>query len=382
MRIVALLLGSMFFWSTVVVLSGLFLEWLRRNRAAPPKQDPETKLKFACVICAHNEEKVIDRPIRSLLASDYPRDRFQIVVFADNCADRTAEIARSFPGVDVREKRIPSSGKGDVLAWGLDQIRHEGYDAIAIFDADNEASPGWLSEMNRAFAGGSMVVTGHRMVSNPFANLITGWYTLYWNLMNELSNRVRSTLNMSAMLTGTGFAFRVSVLPEQGWRTVTFVEDLEFAISVNFAGNHVDYIPDAIFYDEQPVSVRPMFRQLNRWATGGLQIIWRYFGSWIRALRSAPSFRVFDCFAVVTLGLSGTALLIVNGFLLNWVFGIAFLFTSWASVIIATSLSRYSLRSLFLPILMFPVFTLILSYTVLYSLFFPQRSWKPIAHGN
>ncbi len=380
--------GSMFAWSTAVVFLGLAIEVFRRVRGRrdprpdnAPQKAPEP-LRFACVICAHNEERVIGRPVKSLLAADYPADKRDIFVLADNCSDRTAEIARGFEGVIVREKSTPSGGKGDVLAWGLDDIRNEGYDAIAVFDADNEADPEWFAEMNKAFARGAHVVTGYRMSSNPFTSLIGGWYTIYWNLMNELSNRVRSSLGLSAMLTGTGFAFRTSVLPEEGWRTRTFVEDLEFAFFSNMKGYRVAYVPDAVFYDEQPVSVRPMYRQLNRWATGGLQILVFYTWRWLKRLFRKPSFRLFDCFAVITLGLSGTALLILNGATLNWRFGVWFLCVSWASAVLATSLSRYSLRSLAVPILLFPVFCLVLSSTVLYSVICPQRKWKPIAHGN
>lgn len=379
--------GSMFAWSTAVVFLGLAVEIVRRmrsRRAAPcaDAEDTPKPLRFACVICAHDEEKVIHRPVRSLLAADYPADKRDVIVLADNCSDRTAEIARGFEGVIVREKSTPSSGKGDVLAWGLDEIRNEGYDAIAVFDADNEADPEWFTEMNKAFARGAHVVTGHRMSSNPFTSLIGGWYTIYWNLMNELSNRVRSSLGLSAMLTGTGFAFKTGVLPEEGWRTRTFVEDLEFAFFSNMKGYRVIYVPDAVFYDEQPVSVRPMYRQLNRWATGGLQILGLYTWRWIKRLFRRPSFRLFDCFAIITLGLSGTALLILNTAVLNWRFGVWFLSVSWASAVLSTFLSRYSLRSLAVPILLFPVFCIVLSSTVLYSVICPQRKWKPIAHGN
>jgi cellulose synthase/poly-beta-1,6-N-acetylglucosamine synthase-like glycosyltransferase len=184
------------------------------------------------------------------------------------------------------------------------------------------------------------------------------------------------------MLTGTGFVFRAEVLPEEGWRTVTFVEDLEFAITVNFAGYRVEYASDAVFYDEQPVSIRPMVRQLNRWATGGLQILVRYPGRWLKALAAQPSFRVFDCFAVVTLGLSGCATLIFNLATMNWWFIPGFVVLGWTSAALSTSLSRYAIRTLFWPVFTFPLFALVLSYTVAFSVFFPQRKWKPIAHGN
>lgn len=386
-RYAIVLFSLVFFWSSVVVACGFAAELRQRRKARRaatddgPVEEPP-KLRMAAVICAHNEERVIDRPIRSLLAQDYPASRFGIVVLADNCSDRTAEIARGFEGVEVLEKRTPSTGKGDVLAWGLERIRDDGYDVIAIFDADNAADPRWMSEINRVFAGGASVVTGHRMVYNPFVNLITGWYTLYWNLLNELSNRVRSFLGLSSMLTGTGFAFRLSALPAEGWHTRTFVEDLEFAFFRNLDGHRVHYAPDAVFYDEQPVSARPMLRQLNRWATGGLQMIGRYGWLWFKALFRKGSWRLFDCFVIITMGVCGLMMLVLNAVILNAGFIFWFLGVTWASALLATALSRYSIRALAGPILLFPFFTLILSCTVAYSIACPQRSWKPIPHGE
>jgi cellulose synthase/poly-beta-1,6-N-acetylglucosamine synthase-like glycosyltransferase len=200
--------------------------------------------------------------------------------------------------------------------------------------------------------------------------------------MNELSNRVRSNLHLSSMLTGTGFCFKTTVLPAEGWRTRTFVEDLEFAFFRNLDGYRVSYVPDAIFYDEQPTTIKPMIRQLNRWATGGLQILRFYSWRWIKALSHRPSFRLFDCFAIIALGATGSVLMLVNLITLNWRFGVCFIFLSWASAVLSTVLSRYSVRALFFSILTFPVFTVILSGTVIYSVVMPQRTWKPIEHGN
>ena len=72
----------------------------------------------------------------------------------------------------------------------------------------------------------------------------------------------------------------------------------------------------------------------------------------------------------------------IRPYSLNWRFGIWFLSVSWASAILSTLLSRYSPRSLALPTALFPVFCIVLSSTVLYSVACPQRRWKPISHGN
>ena len=197
--IVCLGLSLVFFWSTFIVLIGLI---------KPAKRHPhaERKLKFAVLVCARNEESVVKLPVKSVLMSKYPADRREVIVLADNCTDATAAKARE-AGATVWEKTTPSAGKGDVLSWGIERVIASGaYDAIAVFDADNIASDGWFDAMNDALQDGETVVTGRRCSSNARANTISGWYTVYWDIMNELSNRVRSNVGLSGKLTGTGFA--------------------------------------------------------------------------------------------------------------------------------------------------------------------------------
>lgn len=67
------------------------------------------------VIAAHNEEAVIGRCLRRLLAGAEPGE-FDVVVVANGCTDRTAEVARDFPGVRVIE--LAQAGKAAALNAG------------------------------------------------------------------------------------------------------------------------------------------------------------------------------------------------------------------------------------------------------------------------
>ena len=66
------------------------------------------------VVPAHNEEAVIATNLRALLAGTAP-DEFDVVVVANACHDRTAEIAKS-AGVRVIETETP--GKAHAIALG------------------------------------------------------------------------------------------------------------------------------------------------------------------------------------------------------------------------------------------------------------------------
>ena len=383
-------LSIVFFWSTLVVLVGL-IKPARRHPRAPGK------LRFAVLVCARNEERVIRLPVKSLMMSKYPAAAREVIVLADNCTDATAARARA-AGAEVWEKTEPSAGKGDVLSWGIARLlKRGGVDAIAVFDADNIASDGWLDAVNDALQDGETVVTGRRQSSNAQSGVISGWYTVYWCMMNELSNRVRTNLGLSGKLTGTGFAFRVSALGPEGWRTKTLVEDVEFTVQANLRGQRVAYVPEADYADEQPETAGYMWRQLRRWATGGWQVVRGYLWPWLATLVSRPSLRLFDSFFAILTGMSVAFILLFDVLALvvricqgqfgrsvyAFFFGI-FLFvfamgwiTAWASV----ALSPQRRRPKALAIVLFPVFSLVLSASVLVTLVFPTRRWKPIPHG-
>ena len=389
--LLCLALSVVFLWSTFVVLVGL-VKPARRH----PKS--ERKLKFAVLVCARNEESVIRLPVKSVLMSKYPAGLREVIVLADNCTDRTAELARE-AGATVWEKRVPSSGKGDVLDWGVRKLQSErpDFEAVAVFDADNIASDGWFDAINDALNDGETVVTGRRHSSNARANVISGWYTVYWDMMNELSNRVRTNLGLSGKLTGTGFAFLLSSLGPDGWKTRTMVEDVEFTVQTNLRGGRVAYVPEADYADEQPVTVAYMWRQLRRWATGGWQVARSYLGVWLKTLIRHPSLRLFDSFFAILTGMSVAFILLFNvlalvvrlcfgsvdGSAYRFFFGVFLFvfvmgwFTAWASVVLSPQKRRPCVRS----IVTFPVFSLILSSSVLYTLVRPTRTWKPIPHG-
>ena len=385
------LLSVVFFWSTFVLFAGL----IRKGRVHPAA---ERRLRFAVLICARNEERVIEFPVRSILAASYPAEKREVIVLADNCTDRTSEVARA-AGATVWEKTSLSAGKGDVLAWGVERLRKEGgFDAVAVFDADNTMCAGWLDAVNNALNDGESVVTGRRHSSNAFVNVITGWYTVYWAMMNELSNRVRTNLGLSGKLTGTGFAFLLSCLGEEGWSTRTMVEDVEFSVQGNIAGRRVAYIRDADYCDEQPTALMPMWRQLRRWATGGWQVVRLYSLPWLTTLCRRPSICLFDSFFSILTGISVAFIHLANvialavklytgqpvvpavqtfaGFLL-------FVFVmGWFTALAAVALAPKGQRPGFIPVATFPLFSLVLSASVLCTLVFPSRRWKPIQHGN
>lgn len=91
--------------------------------SAKRKSKATSKLnRYAVLIAARNEEKVIGNLIDSLKEQKYPQDMFDIYVAADNCTDKTAAVA-SQNGATVFERFDNANvGKGFALKFLLEQI--------------------------------------------------------------------------------------------------------------------------------------------------------------------------------------------------------------------------------------------------------------------
>ncbi|MGH3610859.1 MAG: glycosyltransferase, partial [Pseudonocardiaceae bacterium] len=74
---------------------------LLSKRGEHPRSDHN--LRLVVVIPAHDEELEIAATLKSVLASDYSPERRRVLVLADNCSDRTADVARA-EGVEVWER--------------------------------------------------------------------------------------------------------------------------------------------------------------------------------------------------------------------------------------------------------------------------------------
>jgi len=91
------------------------LGWIKRRETSPKEYVPQKK--FALIVAAHNEEAVIGHIVDSLFRQNYPRNLFDVYVVADNCTDRTAEIAEEHGAIvykrynnSARERDMPWSG--------------------------------------------------------------------------------------------------------------------------------------------------------------------------------------------------------------------------------------------------------------------------------
>ena len=213
-----------------------------------PKTYPEAKPvnRYAVLIPARNEEKVIGQLIESIKYQSYPSELIDIYVVADNCTDNTKEVSEKYGAFVYERFDKENVGKGYALEFLLDKIKEkysfDFYDGYFCFDADNLLNANYITEMNKCFCDGNKIITSYRNSKNYGTNWITAGYSLWFLREARFLNGVRNNLNISCAISGTGFLIHKDIIKEQdGWKHFLLTEDIEFTVDNVIKGEKIAY---------------------------------------------------------------------------------------------------------------------------------------------
>ncbi len=284
------------FWLYQFIVSICSLVKLKDKPILEDKQN-----RFMAIIPAHNEESVIGNLIESLKKQDYPKDLYDIYVIADNCTDKTAQIARDLGAIVYERFDEENKTKGHALNWFLGQKIEENapYDAFCVFDADNIVDEKFIKSMNKKLCQGEDVVQGYRDIKNPTDSWVSAGYAIFYWTMNRFYHLARYNLGLSPLINGTGFMVKFDVVKPNGWDTKTLTEDIEFSLKRIIAGKRLGWSTEAIVYDEQPVGFKQSWSQRSRWTVGHMQCIQNYTKDLAVATKEKKTLMNFDGFLYI-----------------------------------------------------------------------------------
>ena len=218
----------------------------------------KNKHKYGIVIAARNEEKVIGNLLDSIKKQDYPSKLLTVFVVADNCTDNTAKIAREHGAICYERFDDAHRTKGYALEFLFDRIESDygrmSFEGYFIFDADNLLKSDYITKMNDAFDSGEKIITSYRNTKNFDENWIASTYALHWIRSIRYNHRARSVLRLATNIQGTGFLFTNEIV-KNGWHYTSLTEDRALTADAVAQGYQITYQNDAMFYDEQPLSL-------------------------------------------------------------------------------------------------------------------------------
>jgi 1,2-diacylglycerol 3-beta-glucosyltransferase len=253
----------------------------RRGEKRRPALRPSTR--FAVLIPAHDEERLIASTVRSLRSVDHPPELVSIHVVADHCTDATAAIARA-EGAHVHLHDDPEpAGKGPALQWALRELdaRGEQYDAAVIIDADSVVDREFFGALDAEMTAGASVVQAYYAVRDVDSSVSIGLRAAALAIRHHLRPLGRTALGGSCGLFGNGMAFRREILDGHDWSD-HLTEDLEFQIELLLDGVRVAFAPDARLEAEMPTTLDDSRTQNERWERGRIELARRYVPTLVR----------------------------------------------------------------------------------------------------
>lgn len=269
---ISMVLGG---WMMFMLVYQLGLSMFGFGKQTKDYADHDPKSRFLVLVPAHNEETVIRDIIENLQHMEYPKELYDFYVIADNCTDRTADVARQM-GANVietfKEDADSPTGKPIAIKKALDQLAgyENQYDLMMIFDADNLIDPNMLLEVNSQYLDKDRpeLIQCYLGMKNK-KGLVAWFYYTCFTTSNRFVQLARARRGLNCGIGGTGYAVDTQYLKSRGgWTTMTLTEDFEIQIEATIAGKRILWNHNARVYDEKPTKWMVSLRQRIRWAQG------------------------------------------------------------------------------------------------------------------
>ncbi len=246
------------------------------------------------LIPAHNEEASLPATLASLQAQSLRPAR--VIVVADNCTDRTVEIARA-AGVEVFE----SVGNTDKKAGALNQalavlldtddpfaVPLGDNDVVMVMDADTVLNDGFLEAAAARFTGDRALMAVGGLFYGEEGEGLLGQFQR--NEYHRYAREVSRRRGRPFVLTGTASLFRPralrTVAASRGhsipgrhgdvYDTTALTEDNELTIALKSLGGLMVSPAQCSVVTEVMPSWRTLWAQRLRWQRGALENLGAY----------------------------------------------------------------------------------------------------------
>ncbi|MEK3790638.1 glycosyltransferase [Paenibacillus sp. FSL R7-0204] len=279
MVIAVICIWSLLLVNVMLIIAG-YLYYIQTENEPVPEITGEHPM-VTIMVPAHNEGVVISKTVESLLALDYPHDRYEIIVINDNSSDNSAELLAA-----IRERNplrnliiintdAVTGGKGKSNALNIGFTRSSG-ELIAIYDADNTPERTALKYlvaeiMNDASLG---AVIGKFRTRNRDASLLTRFINIETLSFQWMAQAGRWKLFKLCTIPGTNFIMRRSIVESiGGWDVKAIAEDTEISFRIYMMGYRIKFQPKSVTWEQEPQTVKVWFKQRTRWAKGNIYVI-------------------------------------------------------------------------------------------------------------
>ena len=248
---------------------------LVRGKQSPTPMPTDDELPtMTLMICAYNEQDVVKEKMQNTRALDYPKDKFRVMWVTDGSNDRTNELLKEYPEVDIvfsPERR----GKTAALKHGLRELKTQ---YVAFTDANTMINSGAMKEIARLFMDKTVgCVSGEKRVAarkeGEMAAEGEGMYWRYESTLKKWDSELYSTMGAAGELYAIDPKL-VREVPDNA-----LLDDFMMSMYIVDEGKRIAYSPDAYAIEYGSADIHEESKRKRRIAAGGLQSIW-----WLRKM--------------------------------------------------------------------------------------------------
>lgn len=228
--------------------------------------------RVAILIPAHNEEIGLEKTLLDVMPQLRSSDR--LVVVADNCTDKTAEIARKQGAIVVERQDLTQQGKGYALDYGLKQLASDPPDVVIVIDADCRVEPGVIATLTETALKQNRPVQATYLMNKPDQPTAKDSVSAFAFTMKNLVRPLGLwRVELPCLLTGTGMAFPWAAIQAVDFASGHLVEDMKLSVDLTITGYAPVYCPAARVIGTLPQQRNATQSQRTRWEHGHLQSI-------------------------------------------------------------------------------------------------------------
>lgn len=267
------------FWISILVIFYTYVGYaivlyilvkLRGKKNAPPDEYdlPEATL----VVAAYNEEQIIQEKISNSIQLKYPPGKLKIIFVTDGSTDRTPDIIRNTPQVQLMHspERL---GKIHAINRAMQQVNSE---VVFFTDANTILNEEALVLMARHYTQSDIgAVSGEKRVHIADSSDATAGEGFYWKYESALK-KWDAQLYSVVGAAGELFSIRTKLFEEVPVDTI--LDDFIISLRIAGKGYRVAYEPSAYAVELPSESIKEELKRKVRIAAGGWQSVIRMPG--------------------------------------------------------------------------------------------------------
>ena len=244
-------------------------------KPAEPQLPAEEELPLmTLMICAYNEQDIIEEKMQNIRQLDYPKDKLCVMWVTDGSNDRSNELLSQYSEVTLvysPERR----GKAAAMQHGL---RENKAPFVIFTDANTMLNANAIREIARQFMKPDVsCVSGEkRVAARTEGQVAAEGEGMYWKYESTLK-RWDSELYSAMGAAGELFAVRMEHYREAPSNAL--LDDFMMSMLIVGDGHKIAYTSEAYAMEYGSADMHEESKRKRRIAAGGLQSIW-----WLRKL--------------------------------------------------------------------------------------------------